>query len=298
MKRKVLGKGLAALLPEVPIQAPGTVSRGDGDAMLELSPERIDPNPNQPRQHIDADKLAELAQSMKEQGVVQPLVVRRVGARFQIIAGERRWRAAKQAGLAKVPVVVRDANDAELLEIALVENIQREELNPIEEAAAYRRLVTELGYSQEQVAQRVGKDRSTVANQLRLLRLPREIRGLIAEQKLSAGHARALLTLSEPEAQLGIARQIVEKGLSVRDVERRVKATSRGPKVPKARASDPNTRDAEGQLERSLGTRVHIRRQGKRGRLEIEFHSEEELQRIYETVLRGARAARPRTQES
>ncbi len=176
MKRKVLGKGLAALLPEVPIQAPGTVSRGDGDAMLELSPERIDPNPNQPRQHIDADKLAELAQSMKEQGVVQPLVVRRVGARFQIIAGERRWRAAKQAGLAKVPVVVRDANDAELLEIALVENIQREELNPIEEAAAYRRLVTELGYSQEQVAQRVGKDRSTVANQLRLLRLPREIR--------------------------------------------------------------------------------------------------------------------------
>jgi ParB family transcriptional regulator, chromosome partitioning protein len=293
MKRKVLGKGLAALLPEAPPQGPA-----DGDVLLTVNPERIDPNPNQPRQHIDPEKLRELAQSMSEQGIVQPLVVRRVGARFQIIAGERRWRAAKQAGLAKVPVVVREANDAELLEIALVENIQREELNPIEEAAAYRRLVTELGYSQEQVAQRVGKDRSTVANLLRLLRLPREIRGLIAEQKLSPGHARPLLALAAPEAQVEIARQIVERGLNVRDVERRVKAASRPAKRKRAEASDPNTREAEGQLERALGTPVHIRRQGKRGRMEIEFHSEEELHRIYETLLRGARATKPRAPES
>lgn len=298
MKRRVLGKGLAALLPEAAPPGTGTGSGGEGEAMLEVSPERIDPNPNQPRQHIDADKLRELAESMKQQGVVQPLVVRRVGARFQIIAGERRWRAAKQAGLGKVPVVVREANDGELLEIALVENIQREELNPIEEAAAYRRLVTELGYSQEQVATRVGKDRSTVANLLRLLRLPREIRGLIAEQKLSPGHARPLLSLSEPEAQIAIARQIVEKGLSVRDVERRAKSANRPAKTPKAASSDPNTKDAEGRLEHALGTRVHIRRQGKRGRLEIEFHSEDELHRIYETVLRGARPTRPRAQET
>lgn len=298
MKRKVLGKGLAALLPEVPTQRLAATPGGEGETMLEVSPERIDPNPDQPRQHMDADKLRELALSMTEQGVVQPLVVRRVGARFQIIAGERRWRAAKQAGLAKVPVVVREASDGELLEIALVENIQREELNPIEEAAAYRRLVTELGYSQEQVAHRVGKDRSTVANLLRLLRLPREIRGLIAEQKLSPGHARPLLSLSQPEAQIGIARQVVEKGLSVRDVERRVKAAGRPAKPGKGPTSDPNTREAEVQLQRALGTRVHIRRKGKQGRLEIEFHSEEELHRIYETVLRGSRATKSRTHES
>lgn len=298
MKRKVLGKGLAALLPEVPVQRSATASGTESEMMLEVSPERIDPNPNQPRQHIDADKLRELAQSMTEQGVVQPLVVRRVGARFQIIAGERRWRAAKQAGLTMVPVVVREANDAELLEIALVENIQREELNPIEEASAYRRLVMELGYSQEQVAHRVGKDRSTVANLLRLLRLPREIRSLIAEQKLSPGHARPLLSLARPEVQIEIARSVVEKGLSVRDVERRVKAAGRPVKSGKGHGSDPNTRDAEARLERALGARVHIRRKGKRGRLEIEFHSEEELHRIYETVLRGSRATKPRAHES
>jgi ParB family transcriptional regulator, chromosome partitioning protein len=296
MKRKVLGKGLAALLPEAPPR--GTRSGEQGEPMLEVSPERIDPNPNQPRQHIDPDRLRELAQSMKEQGVVQPLVVRRSGARFQIIAGERRWRAAKQAGLVTVPVIVREASDGDLLEIALVENIQREELNPVEEAAAYRRLVTELGYSQEQVATRVGKDRSTVANLLRLLRLPREIRGLIAEQKLSPGHARPLLSLTEPEAQVAIAREIVDKGLSVRDVERKVKAASRPVTESKAPPSDPNTREAETQLERALGTKVHIRRQGKRGRLEIEFHSEDDLNRIYESVLRGARLSKARPQES
>jgi ParB family chromosome partitioning protein len=288
----VLGKGLAALLPGPSVD--------EGEKLLELPPDRIDPNPEQPRQHIDPMRLSELARSMAEQGVVQPLVVRRVGSRYQIIAGERRWRAAREAGLAKVPVVVRQAADRELLEIALVENIQREELNPIEEAGAYRRLITELGYSQEQVAARVGKDRSTVANLLRLLRLPREIRGLVSEQKLSPGHARPLLTLEAPEAQVSIAREIVEKGLSVRDVERRVGAVGRPARDPKASRSDANTKNAEAHLEQALGTKVRIRRQGKkgsRGRLEIEFHSEDELHRIYETVLRGARIGRPRASE-
>ncbi|HEY7698885.1 MAG TPA: ParB/RepB/Spo0J family partition protein [Vicinamibacteria bacterium] len=294
MKRKVLGKGLAALLPD-------SSTGEEGEKLLELAPDRIDPNPEQPRQHIDPQKLSELAKSMIEQGIVQPLVVRRVGSRYQIIAGERRWRAAREAGLAKVPVIVRQAGDRELLEIALVENIQREELNPIEEAGAYRRLITELGYSQEQVAVRVGKDRSTVANLLRLLRLPREIRALVAEQKLSPGHARPLLTLEAPDTQVAIARQIVEKGLSVRDVERRVQAASRPARETKAPRADANTRDAESHLEQALGTRVRVRRQGRkgsRGRLEIEFHSEDELHRIYETVLRGARTPKPRAPES
>lgn len=291
MKRKALGKGLAALLPDTPTsQAP------EGGGLLEVEVDRIDPNPDQPRQRIDAAKLAELASSMKEQGVVQPLVVRRVGGRFQIIAGERRLRAARQAGLAKVPVVVREASDAELVEIALVENIQREELNPIEEAAAYRKLVTELGYSQEQVAARVGKDRSTVANQLRLLRLPHEVRRLIAEQALSSGQARPLLSLSDADRQIEIARSIVEKRLTARDVERRVQAAKRAkPASPPSPRSDPNTREAERRLQRALGTAVRIRRKGKQGRVEIDFHSEDELQRIYDAVLGGAKPSRRRS---
>ena len=286
MKRKALGKGLAALLPETPKTEEGR--------LLELDPERIDPNPDQPRQHIDEARLTELAQSVVEQGIVQPLVVRRVGSRFQLIAGERRWRAARKAGLATVPAIVREASDAELLEIALVENIQREELNPIEEAAAYRRLIAELGYSQEQVATRVGKDRSTVANLLRLLRLPSEIRVLLAEQKLSPGHARALLTLDDTALQTEVATEIVDKGLSVRDVERRVKAATRARVAKEPKRKDPNTREAEGRLERALGTAVRIHRQGKRGRLEIDFHSEDELNRLFELLLLGSRGAGPR----
>ncbi len=282
MKRKALGKGLAALLPESP-------AASDGGQLISVDPKRIDPNPNQPRQTIDPQKLEELARSMTEQGIVQPLVVRRTGSRFQLIAGERRWRAAQNAGFTRVPALVRNATDAELLEIALVENIQREELNPIEEAGAYRRLISELGYSQEQVANRVGKDRSTIANLLRLLRLPRDVRTFIAEQKLSPGHARPLLSLGSAEAQFEIAQEIVDKGLSVRDVERRVKAATKTASPKAAKRRDPNTREAEGRLERALGTKVRIHRRGKRGRLDIEFHSEDELQRIYETVLRGAR---------
>jgi len=299
MKRKALGKGLAALLPEEPAQREGGEGGGKGASgvLLEVDPARIDPNPDQPRQHIDEAKLAELAHSMSEQGIVQPMIVRKHGSRFQIIAGERRWRAAQRAGIAKVPVLVRDVADHQVLEIALVENIQREELNPIEEASAYRRLVSELGYSQEQVASRVGKDRSTVANLLRLLRLPSDVRGLIAKQVLSPGHARPLLSLASAEHQLEIAAQIVAKGLSVREVERRVNAVKMPDAKPKpSKKRDPNTREAERRMEQALGTAVRIRRQGRgqkqRGRVEIDFHTEEELHRLYEIVQRGARAGK------
>ena len=285
MKRKALGKGLAALLPEAP-----AATAGEG-TLLEVPPDRIDPNPDQPRQTIDEEKLDELSRSMKEQGIVQPLVVRKQGSRYQLIAGERRWRAAQRAGLAVVPIVVREADDQQVLELALVENIQREELNPIEEAVAYRRLVGELGYSQEQVATRVGKDRSTVANMLRLLRLPREVRALIAEQKLSPGHARPLLALADAESQLVIAQEVVSKGLSVREVERKVRAAREETPARPKKKTDPNTREAERQLEALLGTPVRIRRQGKkRGRLEVEFHGEDQLQRIYEILEKGAKA--------
>ena len=292
MKRKALGKGLAALLPEEPGQRAASGAGASG-VLLEVDPARIDPNPDQPRQHIDKAKLAELAHSMSEQGIVQPMIVRKHGSRFQLIAGERRWRAAQRAGITRVPVLVRDVADHQVLEIALVENIQREELNPIEEATAYRRLVSELGYSQEQVASRVGKDRSTVANLLRLLRLPRDVRGLIAKQILSPGHARPLLSLASAEHQLEIAAQIVAKGLSVREVERRVNAVKTPAAKPSKKRPDPNTREAERRLEQALGTAVRIRRQGRgqkqRGRMEIDFHSEEELHRLYEIVRRGAR---------
>jgi ParB family chromosome partitioning protein len=284
MKRKALGKGLAALLPETPELT--------GEGLAEVEIDRIDPNPYQPRKHLEQGKLQELARSLAQEGVMQPLVVRRVGSRYQLIAGERRWRAARLAGLARVPAIIRDVEEDRLLELALIENVQRENLNPIEEAAAYKRLVSELGLSQEQVAEKVGKDRSTVANLLRLLRLPEPIRDAIARQELSPGHARPLLALKEAAAQIEIARDVVEKGLSVREVERQVKAcvVPQKPETTKKTApqADPNTRAAEDRLRRALGTRVHIIRKGKGGTLEISFYSEEELGRIYETLLRGA----------
>ncbi len=285
MKRKALGKGLSALLPEEPRD------QASGQSLLEVDVDRIDPNPEQPRQHLDDAKLAGLAQSLSQQGVMQPLLVRRAGPRFELIAGERRWRAARKAGLERVPVMIRRAGDKELLELALVENIQREELNPIEEAAAYQRLISEFGYSQEQVASRVAKDRSTVANLVRLLRLPRDIRRLIAEQKLAPGAARPLLSLRSAADQTRIADETVRKGLSVRAVEGLVKrALGEQKQTPKPRRADPNTRDAERRLEEALGTRVRIhRRRGGSGRLEIEFHSEEELSRVFDRLVRRQR---------
>jgi ParB family chromosome partitioning protein len=233
--------------------------------------------------------LDELAASIRESGIVQPILVRRRGGRCQIVAGERRWRAAQKAGLARVPVTVRDVPDERLLEVALVENIQREELTPIEEAQAYQRLLEASGETQEQIARRVGKDRSTVANALRLLRLPREIQELVESRKLDAGHARALLALETTEAQVELAREAARRGLSVREVEKRV-ALARAPRATRsARRQDANTVAAEERLRAALGTRVEIARRGKGGLLRIRFGSEDELNRLYEALLRAGR---------
>lgn len=294
MRRKALGKGLAALLPEVPERDGDAKNAINGWAEIEI--ERIDPNPFQPRRNIEQGKIQELARSLAHNGVMQPLLVRRIGSRYQIIAGERRWKAAQIAGLAKVPALIREVEEERLLELALIENIQREDLNPMEEAAAYRRLISDLSLSQEQVAERVSKDRSTVANLIRLLRLPEPIQEAIAQQKLSPGHARPLLSISDTKTQVQIAQEIVAQGLSVREVERRVKAhtqtAAKKPEKPAAR-SDPNTRAAEDRLREVLGTRVRVIRKGRSGTVEVSYYSEEELQRIFEILLRGARAEVP-----
>ena len=275
MKRKALGKGLSALLPDPEPQS----------ASAEVPVGQLDPNPYQPRSSISNARLEELSASIRESGIVQPILVRRQGTRYQIIAGERRWRAAQRLGLATVPIALRDVPDDRLLELALVENLQREDLSPLEEAQAYQRLQEELGLTQEQVAQRVGRDRSTIANSLRLLRLNRPVRELLAERKLEAGHGRALLGLERREEQLKLAREAVRKGYSVREVERRV-ARLRDPRPPRAPVSDPNTRSAEERLRAALGTRVAIHRRGKGGELRVAFNDEGELDRLFSLLVR------------
>ena len=283
-KRKALGRGLSALIPE----AEGEEARGPA-AASEVPVAELDANPFQPRSAIEPVRLAELAASIRASGIVQPILVRRRGARFQIIAGERRWRAAQALGLASVPVVVREVPDEQLLELALVENLQRQELSPLEEAQAFQRLQAELGLTQEEIARRVGRDRTTITNALRLLRLPRELRELVAAEKLDAGHARALLALERAEDQLALGREAARKGLSVREVERRV-ALARAPRgVRPGSRKDPNTGAAEERLRRALGTRVLIGRRGKGGAIRVLFQSEAELQRLYELLLRAGR---------
>ena len=280
MKRKALGKGLSALLPDPDGPPPA-------EGGMQVPVESLEPNPYQPRGPLAPEALAELAASIRESGMVQPILVRRAGARYQIIAGERRWRAAQSLGLATVPVAVREVPDDQLLELALVENIQRQELTPLEEALAFQRLQHEFHLTQEAVARKVGRDRSTVANTLRLLRLGREIRELIGTGRLDAGHGRALLGLERAEDQTALAREAVRRGLSVRDVERRV-ALLRAPRRGAAR-KDPNTRSAEERLRAALGTRVQISRRGKGGALRIAFASEAELHRLFDVLLRAAR---------
>jgi ParB family chromosome partitioning protein len=281
-RRKALGKGLSALLPEPTASVPA------GSA-AEVPVERLEPNPHQPRAGLDPARLAELAASIRQTGVVQPILVRPRGDRFQIIAGERRWRAARQAGLATVPVTVREVPDAELLELALVENIQREELTPLEEAQAFQKLATEFQLTQEEIARRVGRERSTVANTLRLLRLPRDLRDLVAEGRLDAGHARALLALGRADEQVALGREAARKGLSVREVERRV-ALARSPRRRSAGPrKDANTRAAEQRLRRTLGSRVEVHRRGRGGTLRILFSSEAELQRLFDLLVRAGR---------
>jgi ParB family chromosome partitioning protein len=290
-KRPALGKGLSALIPDAAenLSAPPRAS-------LEVDVDQLEPNHYQPRGPIDAGKLDELSRSIKANGVIQPIVVRRIesaGAgreRYQIIAGERRWRAAQLAQLSKVPIVVKDIATSEkkrLLEMALIENIQREDLNPMESAAAYQRLVDEFQLKQDDIAVQVGKDRATVANYLRLLKLPEEVRGNVASGALSMGHARAIVALPSDADQKRLARDVVSRGLSVRETEALVKKeigskpgdAKPEPMKPK---KDVHTRAAEDQLRMSLGTPVEIKRKGKGGTISIAFTNETELQRLYE----------------
>jgi ParB family chromosome partitioning protein len=287
-KRPALGRGLSALIPGSTPPPDRDTTAADRPRTIELDIDRLAPNPQQPRTHINDARLDELAQSIRANGVIQPIVVRKVGDGFEIVAGERRWRAAQRAGLLKVPVAVREVPDDKLLEVALIENIQRDNLTPIEEAQAYRRLTDELQLSQEAIAAQVGKDRATIANYMRLLRLPAEVRNALNEGALSMGHARALLAAPSDGVQRSLGREVIARGLSVRDTEALVRReTEPKPAKPEPPKPDANTRAAEDQLKLALGTRVRIVRRGKGGRIEIDFTNEEELQRLYEAMTDG-----------
>jgi ParB family chromosome partitioning protein len=278
-KRKTLGRGLAALLP-------GKEEPRGGAREADLA--SLHPNPLQPRTDFDPRGLAELAESIKVNGIVQPIVVApRPAGGFTILAGERRFRAAKTAGLSRVPIVVREAaGDRERLELALVENLQREDLNPMEAAAAYGRLREEFKLTQEQIAERVGKERPTVANSLRLLKLPSKVRDMIRGGEISGGHAKALTSLASADDQLRLAEEIVRRDLSVRQAEKRVSAMSGAvARVKREKPRDPFSRDAEEKLSRRLRARVRIERKKRGGKIEIDFASEEDLIRIFAMLM-------------
>ncbi len=293
--RKALGKGLSALLGPKPhpesLQPPAESVDAE---VLRVPVDLIDPNPLQSRTVFQAERLQELAQSIAANGIIQPLVVRKRGARYQLVAGERRWRASKLAGLTEVPVVIQERTDEQLLELTLIENIQREDLTPLEVAHSFERLVKELHLSHEEIARRTGKDRTTITNTLRLLRLPTDVQQLVAEHRLSMGHARAILGLPTPELQRQVAEKAASQGLSVRQVERLIQkmTASREPAAPDELPEDPNIKAAVAELERIHGTRVRIvPKSEQRGRIEIEFYSQEDLARIYD-VIAGERTTR------
>ena len=309
-QRKALGKGISALFPNRPLAppiAPATTAPPPQlqpviaatpppapppvpgvDALLRLEIGKIQPNPINPRSVFQIEKLQELAQSIKANGIIQPLVVRKTEAgEFQLIAGERRWRAAKLAGLETVPVVVQEFAESRLLEVALIENIQREDLNPMEVAAAFERLAHEHGLSHEEIGHRTGKERSTVSNMLRLLRLPHPIQLLVAEQRLSMGHARALLGLPTDELICELGEKAAAQSLSVRQVEQAVQKLSRAPesKPEVEPPMDPNVKAAIRELENALGTKVRIVEKGSgKGRIEIDYFSQDDLDRIYTQI--------------
>ncbi|HWB95420.1 MAG TPA: ParB/RepB/Spo0J family partition protein [Bryobacteraceae bacterium] len=284
--RRALGKGLTALLR--PPTAPEPAAE-PAESVTHLPIDAIDPNPLQPRRVFESERLEELAQSIRANGIIQPLVVRRHGARYQLVAGERRWRAAKLAKLAQVPAVVQEIPDERLLEITLIENIQREDLNPIETALAFDRLSRELHLNHEEIGRRTGKDRTTITNLIRLLQLPSDLQQLLAEKKLSAGHARCLLSLPSVERQRELAQKSIEEGWPVRQLERVTQRIAAGPQPKPAAAEpplDPNVKAAIAELERVLGTKVRIVEKARqRGRIEIDYYSSEDLDRIYTAIV-------------
>lgn len=283
--RRALGRGLGALLPNrQPVAAlPAPVP----ERVTEIDVEFIEPNPVQPRRVFETGPLRELAESIESHGIIQPLVVRKHEGRYQLIAGERRWRAAKLASLKKVPVVIREIPNEHLLEISLIENVQREDLNPMELASAFDRMARELNLSQDEIGERTRKDRTTISNAIRLLQLPEDLQQLVAERRLSPGHARCLLTLPSKALQREVAEKVVAQGWSVRQTERLTKKMTEGREtksVEEAQA-DPNVKAAIQELERILGTRVNIVEKNHRGRIEIEYYSPEDLDRIYTTIV-------------
>jgi ParB family chromosome partitioning protein len=280
-RRSGLGKGLGALIP---------VTEEPKGGVTQIPVSAITPNPMQPRTALDADALAELAASIREHGLIQPLIVTQQGPdRYQLIAGERRWQASRMAGLDRVPVIVKEATPQQALELALVENIQRADLNPLEEAAAYRQLVEEFGLTQEQVAERVGKSRVAVTNAIRLLRLPAEVKQALADGTIREGHARALLALPTPEAQIAALKTVVTKGLNVRQTEELVRRLLAEPPAKKEEEPvSPEAQALEEEFRDMLGTKVNLDRNRKgRGRLVIHFYSEEDLQAIYDLIVGG-----------
>ncbi len=281
-KRMALGKGLGALLPEL--------EQGESKALIYCGIEEIVPNRSQPRKHFDESRLRELEESIRANGILEPLIVRRVDQGYELIVGERRWRAAQKAGLKEVPVMVKEVEGGDAFELSLVENLQREDLNPIEEAEAFKRLAEEFDVSQEELGKRLGKDRTTVANALRLLKLPPEVKDLLVQNRITAGHARAILSLETKEKQKELCALIIKKGLSVREAEALVRRWSEG--LKRKTAPDRRKGELENQLNslqdslrRRLGTKVRIIPNGKRGKIEIEYYSPDDLERIVEVVL-------------
>jgi ParB family chromosome partitioning protein len=280
LQKKGLGRGLSALIP-------GAVEPKQESANLEIDVDRITPSLFQPRRAFDEGKIQELASSIRNQGIIQPLVVRPKGEQFELIAGERRWRAAMKAGLSRVPVVIREANDQEALQLALVENLQREDLNPIEEANGYRRLQEEFQWSQEEMADKVGKSRPAIANSIRLLALPAEVQQEVTSGNLPAGQARALLGLQAEPLIISACRQVIAKGLSTRDTEKLVRYLRLGRRRRREAALvDPNLRSIVAELQRVLGTRVRLlpKARATRGKIEIEYYSLPDLERIIQTI--------------
>lgn len=296
--RKALGKGLHSLLPPRPVGAMPTVPKpAPPEQLIEgsvtwLSVDHVKPNPNQPRREFDPVAMMELTQSVERDGIIQPIIVRLIAPdEYQIIAGERRWRAAKSAGLTTVPAIPRTADDHKVLELALIENIQREDLNPIELALAFHRMASELGLSHDQIGEKTGKDRATVTNTIRLLQLPEDLQQLIAARKLSPGHARALLKIPDEQTQRQMAERCIREGWSVRQAEEYTRPTKTGtPGEGKSKSEptpiDPNVKAAVGEIERKLGTRVRIiEKGGDKGLIEIEYYSTDDLDRIYNLII-------------
>lgn len=292
-KKNALGKGLNVLIPETGPQPPQRRRRKSSseasDQGVMISVNEIEPNRNQPRKTFDDASLQELAESIKQFGIIQPIVVKKKDEYYEIIAGERRWRAAKIAGLLEVPVIVKEYKENEIVEISLIENIQRENLNPIEEAQAYKTLMEEFELKQEEVAQKVSKSRSTITNSLRLLKLTKEVQEMLVEEKISIGHARALLAIADPDIQISVAKKVYEEALSVRDIEKLVKDMA---KPAKKEEKEPNEyqylyRDIEENLKQILGNKVTIKnRKNNKGKIEIEYYSQDDLERIIELLQR------------